>query len=114
MAFGTTGLEQRANMDPKGMSLPEGSGNDAGPSGCGIRHETPYRSRRVEFRRGVLRSGRSRGHGLRMGVILLVIEILHDLIYPNCKNYGGKYSIWYVLGDAGFISSTVEHALQAC
>ena len=37
--------------------------------------------------------------------ILLMIEILHDLIYENPRNYGSIVS--EIFGDAGFISSTV-------
>ena len=41
--------------------------------------------------------------------LLLMIEILHDLIDQKCRNYSGnqKNNPWYILGGAGFQSSTV-------
>ena len=33
------------------------------------------------------------GEGLSTGVLLLMIEILHDLIYGNRRNYGGIVNI---------------------
>ena len=35
----------------------------------------------------------------------MMIEILHDFIYQNCRKYGSSYSIQYILGGAGFISA---------
>ena len=31
------------------------------------------------------------------------VDATNDLIYPNCRNDGSKYSIQYLLGDAGFL-----------
>ena len=46
--------------------------------------------------------------------VLLMIEILHDLIYQICRNQGSNYSTNYILGDAGFLSSTEEGVLRLC
>ena len=44
-----------------------------------------------------------------------MIEILHDLIYQNRRNYGGNYPISHILGDAGFVSLTGSlHASSVC
>ena len=37
-----------------------------------------------------------------------MIELLRDLIYQKPRKYGSNYSISYILGDAGFLSSTVR------
>ena len=54
-----------------------------------------------------IRSRTPSDEGPKPEVLLSIrLQILHDLIYPNFLSDGSNYSIWYILGDAEFLSST--------